>query len=69
MVGSDPVWPVEQLDSWDEADSGWQELARFWGFHRGWLGQLPPDVARRVGCLNAVELFGRTEQVTCGAWE
>ena len=69
MVGSDPVWPVEQLDSWDEADSGWQELARFWGFHRGWLGQLPQDVARRVGCLNAVELFGRGEQVTCGAWK
>ena len=57
MVGSDPVWPVEQLDSWDEDDSGWQELGRFWGFHRGWLGQLPPDVARRVGCVNAVELF------------
>ena len=43
MVGSDPVWPVDQLDRWDEADSGWQELGRFWTFHRGWLAQLPQD--------------------------
>jgi predicted TIM-barrel fold metal-dependent hydrolase len=65
MVGSDPVWPVEQLDSWDEGDSGWQELGRFWGFHRSWLGQLPPDVARRIGCLNAVRLFGYAQHVEC----
>jgi hypothetical protein len=23
MVGSDPVWPVDQMDSWDVDDSGW----------------------------------------------
>ena len=22
MIGSDPVWPVENLDSWDQADTG-----------------------------------------------
>ena len=27
MLGSDPVWPVDQLDRWDEADSGWQNFA------------------------------------------
>ena len=65
MVGSDPVWPVEQLDSWDRDDTGWQELGRFWQFHRGWLEQLPDAVARHVACTNAVQLFGREGQVSC----
>ena len=65
MVGSDPVWPVDQLDRWDEADSGWQELGRFWRFHRSWLAQLPDDVARRISCENAVALFDRTAVVKC----
>lgn len=65
MVGSDPVWPVDQLDRWDEADSGWQELGRFWAFHRGWLAQLPQDVARQIGCENALGLFGRSLHVKC----
>ncbi len=65
MLGSDPVWPVEQLDSWDTADTGWQELGRFWRFHRDWLGQLPADIARGIGCRNAVTLFRRSAQVRC----
>jgi len=65
MVGSDPVWPVDQLDRWDEADSGWQELRRFWHYHRSWLVQLPDDMARKIRCENAVALFGRTVAVTC----
>ncbi len=65
MTGSDPVWPVEQLDSWDTADSGWQELGRFWDFHRGWLAELPPDVAMRIGCSNAVALFGMQQRIRC----
>ena len=65
MVGSDPVWPVEQLDRWDVADSGWRELGRFWDFHRAWLRQLPDGVARKIGCDNAVALFGMTENVSC----
>ena len=65
MVGSDPVWPVDRLDSWDEADTGWQELGRFWQFHRSWLAQLPDDVARKIGCANAVALFGQSENVKC----
>jgi len=65
MVGSDPVWPVDQLDRWDEADSGWQQLGRFWTFHRGWLAQLPKDVARQIGCQNAVDLFARSPLVKC----
>jgi len=65
LLGSDPVWPVEQLDSWDEPDTGWQELGRFWGFHRSWLQQLPPTAARKIGCANAVALFARGRQVQC----
>lgn len=65
MLGSDPVWPVEQLDSWDAADTGWQELGRFWRFHRDWLSQLPASIAGNIGCENAVIFFRRTEQVQC----
>lgn len=65
MVGSDPVWPVEQLDSWDQADTGWQELGRFWAFHRAWLRQLPGDVARKIGCENAVDLFRMSDRISC----
>jgi hypothetical protein len=65
MVGSDPVWPVDQLDRWDETDTGWQELGRFWEFHRGWLAQLPKPVARQIGCENAVALFGQPQKLKC----
>jgi len=57
MVGSDTVWPVENLDGWSEADTGWQELSRFWRFHRGWLAQLPNDVAAKIQRENAMRLF------------
>jgi len=65
MLGSDPVWPVERMDQWDEPDTGWQELGRFWKFHRGWLQQLPAEVARKISCENAVAFFHRNEQAQC----
>jgi len=57
MVGSDPVWPVDRLNPWDEPDSGWQELPRFLHFHRRWLAELPPPVARAVRWDNAQRFF------------
>jgi hypothetical protein len=57
MVGSDPVWPVEQLDSWDQADTGWQEYSRFIGFHRDWLRHLPHELAQKIRIGNARKLF------------
>jgi len=57
MVGSDPVWPVEILDSWDEPDSGWQNYSRFIAFHRRWLNTLPSELAERVRLTNALEFF------------
>lgn len=57
MIGSDPVWPVEQLDGWDRADSGWREYGRFIDFHRGWLDQLDAADATRIGRDNAMRLY------------
>ncbi len=57
LVGSDTVWPVEQLDSWNEPDTGWEQLGRFWGFHRSWLAQLPEGVAMKIKHDNAMKLF------------
>lgn len=65
MVGSDPVWPVDQLDRWDEADTGWQELGRFWAFHRNWLADLPHNVALQIACINAVDTFMPTAGDVC----
>lgn len=57
MVGSDPVWPVEQLDSWDRDDTGWREYGRFIGFHRRWIEQLPGELADNVRLENARRFF------------
>jgi len=57
MVGSDPVWPVEQLDSWDRDDTGWQEYGRFITFHRRWIEQLPAALADKVRMENARRFF------------
>jgi hypothetical protein len=57
MLGSDPVWPVDQLDRWDEADSGWQHIDRFWDAHEVWLEELPAEVAARIRLENALEYF------------
>ena len=59
MVGSDPVWPVVQLNPWDEPDSGWQELPRFVNFHRAWLATLPADKAEAIRWGNALKFFRR----------
>lgn len=57
MVGADTVWPVDHGTSWDIADTGWQELGRFIGFHRRWLGFLPEAVAAKLRWDNAAAFF------------
>jgi hypothetical protein len=57
MIGSDAVWPVEQLDPWDEPDTGWEHVDRFLNFHRRWLEDLPPEIAERIAVGNALEFF------------
>jgi hypothetical protein len=57
MIGSDPVWPVEKLDSWDQDDTGWQEYDRFISFHRAWMRQLPPELETRLRLGNALTFF------------
>lgn len=59
MVGSDPVWPVEQLDAWDTPDTGWQEMHRFVGFHRQWLAGLPAEAAEKIRWRNALSFFAQ----------
>ena len=57
MIGSDPVWPVDQLDGWDVPDTGWEHYQRFVAFHRAWLAQLAPVVADKLRMLNARAFF------------
>ena len=57
MIGSDPVWPVENLDSWDQPDTGWQEYRRFIDFHRTWMSRLPAELEQKVRLTNALTFF------------
>jgi predicted TIM-barrel fold metal-dependent hydrolase len=57
MVGSDPVWPVDVLDRWDEPDSGWEQYPRFIGFHRDWIRQVPAGLAQKMLLDNARDFF------------
>ncbi len=57
MLGADAVWPVEQMNPWDEPDSGWQHLGEFWQGHEQWLKQLPEDIRIKVELLNATGYF------------
>jgi len=57
MIGSDPVWPVDRLNPWDEPDTGWQELPRFPDFHRAGLAGLPEEKARAIRGTNARRFF------------
>ena len=57
MIGGDTVWPVDQGTSWDVADTGWQELGRFIGFHRRWIGFLPAEVQQDLRWNSAERFF------------
>jgi predicted TIM-barrel fold metal-dependent hydrolase len=57
MVGSDPIWPITEIDSWHTADTGWQTVDHVYAYHRRWLATLPEALAERVRYRNAVELF------------
>jgi hypothetical protein len=43
-------------DTW--VTSRWEELPRYLAAVRGWLGQLPPEVAERIAFGNADRLYG-----------
>jgi predicted TIM-barrel fold metal-dependent hydrolase len=57
VIGSDAVWPVERLDAWDQADTGWERIGDFLDFHRRWASHLPTAVADAVLRENARALF------------
>lgn len=59
MLGSDAVWPVEQLNPWDQPDTGWQHFNEFWNGHAIWLAQLPAEVADAIRYRNALSYFDR----------
>ena len=57
VIGSDAVWPVDRLDAWDRADTGWEHIGDFLDFHRRWASFLPEEVKRKVLLENAITLF------------
>jgi len=57
MIGSDPIWPITEIDSWHTDDTGWQTVDEVYAFHRRWLNTLPNELAERIRYRNAVNLF------------
>lgn len=57
MIGADPVWPVENLHSWDQPDTGWQKFDDYLNFHRQWLAFIPDKLADRIRYDNAYKFF------------
>ncbi|MFP4131043.1 amidohydrolase family protein [Thiohalospira sp.] len=57
MTGTDPVANAHETYRWHEANRGWAMYDDIMAFHRGWLDQLPADLARRVRLTNAHEFF------------
>lgn len=57
MIGSDPIWPVSEIDSWHTADTGWNTVDEVYAYHRRWLKTLPAGLAEKVRYRNAVDLF------------
>jgi len=57
MTGTDPVANAHQMYRWHEANRGWAMYDDIMAFHRGWLDQLPDDLARRVRLTNAHRFF------------
>jgi hypothetical protein len=43
-------------DTW--VNSRWVQYGEIMAWYRGWLGQLPADIARRIAFTNAAGLFG-----------
>jgi predicted TIM-barrel fold metal-dependent hydrolase len=62
MVGSDAVWPVEQMHSWFEADSGWPMVGEFLDFHRRWISGLPEDMQQGIRLDNALRVWAPAHQ-------
>jgi predicted TIM-barrel fold metal-dependent hydrolase len=57
MIGSDPVWPIEERHRWDRPDTGWQKLGTYLAFHRKWLSFIPGKLADKIRHENALEFF------------
>lgn len=57
MIGSDPVWPVDNRHQWDTPDTGWQKIDIYLGFHRKWLSFLPKELAKKIELENAKRFF------------
>ncbi|MFP4561065.1 MAG: amidohydrolase family protein [Thiohalorhabdus sp.] len=62
MTGSDPVWPPGSSMRWDQADSGWERVGQFLDYHRAWLAQLPPELARKIRLTNALDFYAHALQ-------
>jgi len=57
MLGTDPVWNAQQVNRWDDADTGWSHYRDLIDYHRNWLAELPEDVEKKIRLDNALQFF------------
>ena len=57
MLGSDPIWPITEIDSWHSADTGWDTINALYAYHNSWLNRLDSNLAEKIRFKNAKELL------------
>ena len=57
MLGSDPIWPITDIDSWHTPDTGWQTIDDLYTYHLSWLATLPVELATKIRFSNAKNLI------------
>ena len=57
ITGTDPVWRVTRMQSWDQSDDGWDYYNQLYQYHQTWLVDLPNAVHRKIAWDNVRQLL------------
>jgi hypothetical protein len=57
ITGTDPVWNVTRMSTWDSGDKGWTHYQQLYDYHWTWLNDLPADVRRKIAWENTQTLL------------
>jgi hypothetical protein len=52
ITGTDPVWNVTRMSTWDSGDEGWAHYEQLYDYHMTWLQDLPASVRRKISWEN-----------------
>jgi hypothetical protein len=59
ITGTDPVWNVTRMSTWDSGDEGWAHYEQLYDYHMTWLQDLPASVRRKISWENTHTLLNK----------